>query len=581
MVGWPLPSADKRTVDTEMKELIKKVFQKLTKENINSTYRLGRRAMRWVMQVTEGYHWLITFSVFSGVFGVGMSLVNVAMSKWIIDVATGAQDGNIWLVAFIVVLSFVLGMAVKLISPWIFGKINMRISIRMQNSLSDALMMCSWKGAKKWHTGDLLTRIGSDASEVLGMGMGILPNLLVTSLQLISSFIYLWFLEPRLAWFILAATPLVLVSKIYFKKVRELSRAQKQMSSEMGTVMQENLSQRVLVRSLGATDYRKKKLHDTQEKLYKLGMEQIKFSTFTQGVMGVTFGGGYLCAFLWGIFQLHAHEITFGTMTAFLQLVGQVQGPFLGLIAIPPSLVRGWTSVERLMALFEDVEPDEHPLYIDKPLTLEFNNVTFGYEKDQHVLNGFTVTFRPGTSTAIAGPTGAGKTTIIRLMLALVKPDKGTLTLLTDDGKSYPVASDMRINFMYVPQGNTLLSGSIRENLWLGNPSATDEDLNEVLRLACAEYVFDLPDGLDTKVGEHGYGLSEGQAQRLAIARALLRPGSIWLFDEASSALDTDTTKRLMKNLLEVGKDSTLIFVTHDPRLMEACDTVIKIGVEE
>ena len=310
-----------------------------------------------------------------------MSLVNVAMSKWIIDVATGAQEGNIYLVATIVALSFLLGMGIKLVSPWIFGKINMRISIRMQNSLSDALMMCSWKGAGKWHTGDLLTRISSDASEVLGMGMGILPNLLVTGLQLASSFIYLWILDARLAWFILGVTPLVLLSKIYFRKVRELSCAQKKMNSEMGTVMQENLSKRILVRSLGATNYRKQKLHETQEKLFKLGMEQIKFSTFTQGVMGFTFGGGYLCAFLWGIFQLHNHEITFGTMTAFLQLVGQVQGPFLGLISIPPSLIRGWTSVERLMALFEDVEPDEHPVYIDQPLTLNFRKVSFGYEE--------------------------------------------------------------------------------------------------------------------------------------------------------------------------------------------------------
>lgn len=198
-------------------------------------------------------------------------------------------------------------------------------------------MMCSWKGAGKWHTGDLLTRISSDASEVLGMGMGILPNLLVTGLQLASSFIYLWILDARLAWFILGVTPLVLLSKIYFRKVRELSCAQKKMNSEMGTVMQENLSKRILVRSLGATNYRKQKLHETQEKLFKLGMEQIKFSTFTQGVMGFTFGGGYLCAFLWGIFQLHNHEITFGTMTAFLQLVGQVQGPFLGLISISQS----------------------------------------------------------------------------------------------------------------------------------------------------------------------------------------------------------------------------------------------------
>lgn len=506
-----------------------------------------------------------------------MSLVNVAMSKWVIDVVTGAQEGNIWLVSALVVISFLLGMAVKLVSPWIFGKINMRISIRMQNSLSDALMMCSWKSGKKWHTGDLLTRIGSDASEVLNMGMGILPNLLVTSLQLICSFIYLWMLEPRLAWFILAVTPLVLLSKIYFRKVRELSRAQKQMNSEMGTVMQENLSQRVLVRSLGATNYRKQKLHETQEKLYKLGMEQIKFSTFSQGVMGFAFGGGYLCAFLWGIFQLYNKEITFGTMTAFLQLVGQVQGPFLGLIGIPPALVRGWTSVERLMELFEDMEADEHSVYMDRPLSLSFDRVSFSYEEGQPVLHDFSAVFRPGTSTAIAGPTGTGKTTLIRLMLSLVRPEKGVVSLVTPEGQAFPVSSGTRINFLYVPQGNTLLSGTIRENLWLGAPGADDEVLKEVIRLACADFVFDLPQGLDTQVGEHGYGLSEGQAQRIAIARGLLRPGRVWLFDEASSALDTETTERLMHNLLEAGKECTLIFVTHDPRLMGACDAVIRL----
>lgn len=560
-----------------MKKLLKKFLQKLTRKNLSNTYQLGRKAFKWVMQVTEGYHWLISFSVFSGIFGVVMSLVNVAMSKWIIDVATGAQKGNIYLVATIVVLSFLSGMGIKLVSPWIFGKINMRISIRMQNSLSDALMMCSWKGAGKWHTGDLLTRIGSDASEVLGMGMGILPNLLVTGLQLTGSFLYLWILDARLAWFILGATPLVLLSKIYFRKVRELSRAQKEMNSEMGTVMQENLSKRILVRSLGATGYRKQKLHETQEKLFKLGMEQIKFSTFTQGVMGITFGGGYLCAFLWGIFQLHNHEITFGTMTAFLQLVGQVQGPFLGLISIPPSLVRGWTSVERLIALFEDVEPDEHPVYIDQPLTLDFREVSFGYEEGQPVLDRFTATFHPGNSTAIAGPTGTGKTTIIRLILALVYPEKGRIDLTTDDGRTLSVTPDLRINFVYVPQGNTLLSGTIRENLWLGSPGVDEETLHKVIRLACAEFVFSLPEGLDTRIGEHGYGLSEGQAQRIAIARALLRPGRIWLFDEASSALDTGTTTRLMDNLLQWGKNNTLIFVTHDPRLMERCDQVIHI----
>lgn len=268
-------------------------------------------------------------------------------------------------------------------------------------------------------------------------------------------------------------------------------------------------------------------------------------------------------------------------MTAFLQLVGQVQGPFLGLIAIPPALVRGWTSVERLMALFEDVEPDENPVYLDAPLTLTFDQVSFAYEKDQPILQQFSAEFAPGTATAVAGPTGTGKTTMIRLMLALLSPDEGRMTLTTDKGESYPVCQDTRINFMYVPQGNTLLSGTIRENLLLGNPSAGTAELERVLRIACADYVFDLPQGIDTRIGEHGYGLSEGQAQRLAIARALLRPGNVWLLDEASSALDTETTSRLMDNLLKEGAKKTLIFITHDPRLMERCSRVIHLNEQK
>ena len=545
-----------------MKELLKKFLQKLTRENLSNTCQLGWKAFKWVMQVTEGYHWLITFSIFSGIFGVVMSLVNVAMSKWIIDVATGAQEGNIYLVATIVALSFLLGMGIKLVSPWIFGKINMRISIRMQNSLSDALMMCSWKGAGKWHTGDLLTRISSDASEVLGMGMGILPNLLVTGLQLASSFIYLWILDARLAWFILGVTPLVLLSKIYFRKVRELSCAQKKMNSEMGTVMQENLSKRILVRSLGATNYRKQKLHETQEKLFKLGMEQIKFSTFTQGVMGFTFGGGYLCAFLWGIFQLHNHEITFGTMTAFLQLVGQVQGPFLGLISIPPSLIRGWTSVERLMALFEDVEPDEHPVYIDQPLTLNFRKVSFGYEEDKEILHNISMSFPKGSFTAIVGESGSGKSTIAGILTGHNRQYRGSVTI---GGISLPEIKEASLmkNVTYVSHNSYLFKGTVRDNLLMGNPQASDEELWKALeQVKLADFLRN-EKGLDTELTEKASNLSGGQCQRLAFARALLHDSPVYIFDEATSNIDVESENDIMKEIYRLAAEKTVILISH------------------
>ena len=201
-----------------------------------------------------------------------------------------------------------------------------------------------------------------------------------------------------------------------------------------------------------------------------------------------------------------------------------------------------------------------------------------GIEQLNEMQNAMNYRSREGGDMVLLSPTGTGKTTMIRLMLALLSPDSGNLTLTTAENTTYNVNQDMRINFMYVPQGNTLLSGTIRENLLLGNPAAQTSDLEHVLRIACADYVFDLPQGIDTRIGEHGYGLSEGQAQRLAIARALLRPGNIWLFDEASSALDTATTARLMDNLLREGAEKTLIFITHDPRLMERCDRVINLN---
>lgn len=290
--------------------------------------------------------------------------------------------------------------------------------------------------------------------------------------------------------------------------------------------------------------------------------------------------GCYLVAFLWGAARLHEGTITYGMMIAFIQLVGQIQGPFRDMSRFIPIFVNAFTAGERLMQL-EEIPLEKHPeeIRIGSPSGIRFHQVSYAYDKgSRHILQDFTYDFPPGSHTAVIGETGAGKTTLIRLMLSLIHPTAGKIILYDNHGRQSECHAGTRSNFTYVPQGNTLFSGTIRENLLLGNPYATDEEMQTVLIHACADFVFQLPEGLDSRCGEQGTGLSEGQSQRIAIARALLRPSGILLFDEATSSLDTATEKRLWQNICNHYGDKTLIFVTHRMNIITSETRVLKLS---
>jgi len=402
------------------------------------------------------------------------------------------------------------------------------------------------------------------------------PSFIVTCIKLIASFAFLWIMDSRLALLILVITPLFLFSKIYYKKMRQLSKDVKQAESRLGNVLQENLKNRWLIQSLLFTEARENKLTEAQESIFQIKTKQLRFSTLSQGILKSTFNGGYLLAFLWGIYRLYAGQISYGTMAAFLQLVGKVQMPVFSMTAFLPAAIRCRASIERLMELYKgEQEIYNNRIELTTPLSLKLDKVSFQYDEAE-VINQMSVVFQSGIPTAVIGASGKGKTTLIRLILALIKPDSGNLTLI-QKGISYEVSVDTRNNIAYVPQGNTLFCGTIRENLLLANSEASEQCIAEILKIACADFVFSLPDRLDTVIGESESGLSEGQAQRIAIARALLRGGSIWLFDEPTSALDSDTTKRLIRNLLKAGGEKILIFITHDRQLVEACSQVVQL----
>lgn len=531
---------------------------------------------RWVFRLIAGYRWKIVGYMSLDILTLVLGLTFVYESKHAVDIVTGSGTGSLGLSIFLIVSSVALGILTGQWASWVSDRIKIRMTISLQDTLVNSQMRIVWEKTKRWHTGDLLFRLNTDVAEVVQMVVVTFPSLCVTVIRMMASWFLLRMMDPVLAWMILAISPLFLFSKIYYRRMRKLSRETKEMESKLGIVLQENLRQRLLIRALGLDRMRRQKYQEVQQEIKRYKYNLLRFNLFAQIVLKFAFNGGYLLAFVWGIYRLHIGLISFGTLTAFLQLVSRVQGPVLTAIAFVPAAIRWRTSLERLMSMNEEkTEKEEFPVSTGFLHGIELHNVTFSYE-DRTVIKQLSATLHPGLPTAIVGATGKGKTTLIRLMLALVYPEEGSVFLRTDTGK-IPVSVGTRKCFSYVPQGNTLFSGTIRENLQMAAPGVSEEEMLNVLHLSCAGFVNSLPAGIDTVIGEAGYGLSEGQAQRIAIARALLHHGKIWLFDEATSALDKETSAELVHNLLRIGQDKILIFVTHDSRLMEACSQILRL----
>jgi len=537
--------------------------------------RLKTRVI-WAWNVTDGFRWKISLYMLLQTISAMLLLFFIYFSKVAIDIALHVVHGNLRQTLFFLVLFVFFSVITELTASWIGEYVRNGMLIRLQNRLAYSQLLLLWEKTRRWRTGDLLVRLNSDCADVVQMLVNTIPSFIVTGFKLMASFALLWAMDSMLAKLILAITPLFFFSKIYYKKMRKITKEVKRAESNVGNVLQENLKFRSLIQSMLFTEERSNKLSETQNWFFQVKTKQLKFALLSQTVMRMTFYSGYLLAFLWGIYRLHFGEISYGTMAAFLQLVSRVQIPVFSMIAIFPAIIRFRTSVERLLEMNKgERETYENQIQLSPPLTLELTRLTYRYD-ELEVIKQLNVVFQSGMPTAVTGASGKGKTTLIRLILALIKPDSGRLTL-TQGGCSYEISVATRNNIAYVPQGNTLFYGTIRENLLPAAGLASDEQIEEVLKIACAEFVYSLPDGIETMIGESGQGLSEGQAQRIAIARALIRGGSIWLFDEPTASLDTDTVKQLIPNLLHAGKEKIVIFVTHDRGLMESCAQVVQL----
>lgn len=534
--------------------------------------------LRWLWRAWRGNRLQAALNAIVGLLSVGVSLTQVWAVKHAIDVASGDEQGNIYMaVAFMGVL-ILIDFALNISGIWIRNLLGIKAQNRMQQRVLDRILRSEWRGKESRHSGDVLNRLEFDVTNVVNFLTETLPSALSVLAMFIGAFSYLASMEWRLAVLVTAMVPLfVLVSKIYIRQMRGLTRQVRDSDSKVQAFMQEITQNRMLVKTLESGGFMINRLENTQSELRRNVVRRTSFSVFSNFILNFGFTLGYLVAFLWAAVRMSAGTLSFGGMTAFLQLVSKIQGPARSLTKLVPAFVSVFTAAERLMELEEDpLEEQGDPIMLDAPCGVRLDNVSYAYlDGETNVIDNLSFDFRPGCCTAILGETGAGKTTLVRMLLALLQPQSGSLHIYNNVEERL-LTPRLRANFVYVPQGNTLLSGTIRENLCLGKHNATDEEMREALIKSCAEFVFDLPDGLDTACAEKGGGLSEGQAQRICIARALLRNRSVMLFDEATSALDPDTERRLLKNIL-ASHDKTIIFITHRLAVVDYCDDVLRV----
>lgn len=545
---------------------------------IPETKYSARVILRWLWQAWRGNQLQAVLNATIGLLGVGLSLTSIWAVKHAIDVASHAIPGNIYLAVGFMALIVLCEFGLNIAGVWVKNLLGIKAQNRMQQRMLDRILRSEWHGRERFHSGDVLNRLEGDVNNVINFLTETIPNTLSVLAMFLGAFSYLALMDWRLAVLITAMIPVfALFSRIYIGQMRRLTRQVRDSDSKVQSVLQETIQHRMLIKTLESDDVMVGKLEDTQSELRHHVVRRTRFSVFSNLILNFGFALGYLIAFLWAALRMSAGTLSFGGMTAFLQLVNRIQGPARSLTKLVPAFVGVFTAAERLMELEENpLEEQGDPIEMDSPCGIRFRDVTYTYDDgDECVVDGLSFDFKPGSCTAILGETGVGKTTIVRMMLALLHPQQGSVEIY-DRYRHREMSPRLRTNFVYVPQGNTLMSGTIRDNLRLGKLNATDEEMSEALHRSCADFVFELPAGLDTLCSERGSGLSEGQAQRIAIARALLRNRSIMLFDEATSALDPDTERQLLKNLLDT-RDKTVIFITHRLAVVDYCDQVLRM----
>ena len=537
---------------------------------------------RWFIDNSRGIRLNILVRIMAGLLQTVLALCVVWLSKRLIDdVAMRGTMSEMAIQALLIAAAVVAGVSIRQLNQYLANKAFIKKVAELRLAIFSQLFNRRLFEDNDIHSGDVTSRMAKDIDAVSETLAVQLPQVVVMTIQLVGAFLLMRWFDSRLAWALILITPLaIIIGKYISHRLKRITLSIREDESRIMARIQESVELNVVLRALQGERWMQDRVEELQDRQTANYIRRSRFMVFSRFALGCTFGLGYMLAFVWGAYGLRTGTITFGVMTSFLQLVGQIQQPILSLLGAFPSIIYSTASIDRLkeMEHGEEKQPcDGEDITTRTLLGIRMDNVTFRYAKgDREVMSNFSHDFRPGTKTAILGTTGAGKTTLFRLILNFIQPDSGEVAFY-GNGFNHAADKSMRKNVVFVPQGNTLISGTIRNNLLMAKPDASDEELHTALHTSCADFVFDLPQGIDTVLSEHGGGLSEGQAQRIAIARGLLRPGAVFLLDEISSALDEDTERELFSRLFAARPSTTILLITHRKKVAALCDERLEI----
>ena len=541
---------------------------------------------KWILSYSNRYKKTIAFYLFLGIFSTVFSLISSIASKQLIDIVTGQRKDQMLIMAIVMV-----SMALfSLIFSSVISRVSLKLTINIQNDIQadifQKIQEASWFSISEYHSGDILNRFATDVGTVASNAITWLPSLVISLFNFVATFAVIMHYDVTMAFISLASAPILLfVSQHLMKRMQGYSKKVKKLNSQVMAFEQETFSNMNTIKAFGVTAHYANELKKWQGKYREFNLEYNMFNIKTNIALSLLGMVVQYASFGWGVYRLWSGHITYGEMTLFLSQGGKLSSAFNSLVGYIPHVLNSSVSAGRVLELVKlpreihhEQESNQLREKMDQGFTVVLKDVFFRYVEDKTVLKESNFVAKPNEIVAIVGPSGEGKTTMLRLFLGLILPEKGSASLRDSEGKEVPMNADTRQFFSYVPQGNTIFSGTIADNLRLIKQDATDEEIIEALKIACAwDFVEKLPLGINSPVGEKGRGLSEGQAQRIAIARAVLRDAPIMLLDEATSALDVETERKVLRSIIQKKPNKTCIVATHRPSVLTMCQRVYRV----
>ncbi len=551
---------------------------------MEKTKKPNKGTLKWIIAVAKP---IIPMIVIISVLSVALASFGVMfafVSSNLIDVATGQASGNLKNQIISLIAVIVMQILIHSVASALNARANGKLTVILKTRIFGSAMQKNWQDISAIHSGDLLNRINNDVNVIVQAVINIVPSLLSLLTRIISGLIYLCVIDSSFAVLMLIVGPTILVlARIYSKKMKVYHKKCQESDGKIMSFMQESIQNLLMIKSFCSENFMIKKSGELQQDNYKLKIKRNNLSILASVGLFIIFYSSYYLALAWGAYRLSTGAITYGTMMAFLQLINQIQSPFMNLSSLLPQYYAMIASAERIIEIENIPDEEFSGEVVDTEKTyaslasLDAENIFFSYD-GENIFENTSVSLKKGEFVAIAGSSGIGKSTLLKLFMGVITPQKGKIVFRATDGEVYTADKSMRKMFAYVPQGNMILSGTIRDNIIFADNNAGDEEIIKCAKLAeIWDFIESLENGLDTVIGERGLGLSEGQIQRLAIARALLCKSPVLLLDEATSALDEKTEAAVLKNLKALDS-KTCIIISHRPCALEICDRTLYIS---